>query len=80
MPLYYFDLCDSTGLYVDEEGIEFSDVEAAQQEAARALADMARDAIRGNTGEPTERMAVEVRDDAGPVLHVRFFFEIERKN
>jgi hypothetical protein len=58
----------------------FRDVGAAQEEAAQAMADMARDAIRGNTGELTERMAVEARDDAGPVLHVKFFFEIERKN
>ena len=80
MHLYYFDLHDSTGFYVDEEGMEFRDVGAAQQEAAHALADMARDAVRANTGELTERMSVEVRDDAGPVLHVKFFFEIERKN
>ena len=56
------------------------DAEAAQQEAAHTLADMARDAVRGNTGELTEKMAVEVRDDAGPGLYVKFLFEIERKN
>jgi hypothetical protein len=54
-------------------------MEAVQDEAARALSDMARDELRKANGEGAARhMAVEVRDDAGPVLHAKFSFEIKR--
>lgn len=50
MRRYYFDLRDDNGLFVDDEGLECRDVSAVQAEAARALADMARDV------EPTHRL------------------------
>jgi hypothetical protein len=53
---------------------------AAQDEAARSLGDMARDAVRHINAETVQEMAVEVRDGTGLVMHVRFSFEIERKN
>jgi hypothetical protein len=80
MPRYYFDLRDFHGLFVDEEGMELRDVNRAQEEAARALGDMARDALRAPARVQIHEMAINVRDDAGPVMHVRFSFEIERKN
>jgi hypothetical protein len=80
MPRYYFDLRDSSGLWADEEGIELRNLSAAQDEAARSLGDMARDAVRHINAETAQEMTVEVRDDVGPVMHVRFSFEIERKN
>jgi uncharacterized protein DUF6894 len=80
MPRYYFDLRDSSGLSADEEGTELRDLSAAQEEAARSLGDMARDAARQIKLETVQQMAIEVRDDLGPVMHVRFSFEIERKN
>jgi len=46
----------------------------------RSLGDMARDAVRHINAETAQEMIVEVRDDIGPVMHVRFSFEIERKN
>ena len=46
MPRYYFDLRDGDDLAVDEEGVELRDMELVQEEAARSLADMARDAVR----------------------------------
>lgn len=79
MSRYYFDLRDRRVLFVDEEGFELRSLEAAQAEAAGALADMARDAIRSDTHDPARQMGIEVRDDAGLVLQVRFSFEIERK-
>jgi hypothetical protein len=46
-----------------------------KKEAARSLADMARDAIRRSPNGAEHRMSIDVRDDAGPV---RFTFEVDR--
>jgi hypothetical protein len=71
MTQYFFDICDGDNLTTDEEGMEFLNIEAAQEEAARSLADLARDHIRG---QPSCRMAIEVRDFNGPVLEASFFW------
>lgn len=78
MARYYFDLLDDDGLFIDEEGLEFSDLRAVQAEAAKSLADMARDAVHGSPGLSMRRMTVDVRDKVGPVMQVRFNFEVER--
>jgi hypothetical protein len=81
MPRYYFDLRDGDDLAVDEEGVELQDIELVQEEAARSLADMARDAVRSPTHDRKlkHRMAIEVRDDNGPLLQVKFTFKIDKK-
>lgn len=79
MPRYYFDMTDYNGLLVDDEGVELRDLDAVQEEAARSLADMARDAARGFKGSAVQQMTVEVRDDSGPVLEAKFCFEIARR-
>jgi hypothetical protein len=58
---------------------ERSTLEAVQKEAARSLADMARDAVRKhhkneNAWAPHGNW---VRDDHGPVLQVKFTFEVD---
>ena len=80
MTRYYFDLRDEDDLAVDEEGLELRDIASVQEEAARSLADMARDAVRAPNydGPRNHRMAIEVRDATGPVLQVNFTFEINR--
>ena len=78
MPRYYFDLRDGDDLAADEEGMVFATIDGAQSEAAHSLADMARDAVRRHRGGKSQFMAIEVRDDKGPVLEVRFAFEIDR--
>jgi hypothetical protein len=83
MQRYYFDLRDGDGLTVDDEGMELQDLQTVQEEAARSLGDMARDAVGKSVDTQVgalTQMAIEVRDDAGPVMHVRFTFEIDRKN
>jgi hypothetical protein len=50
MPRYYFDFADEKGLLVDDEGMEFRNLEAVQDEAARCLVDMAWDAARNDSG------------------------------
>ena len=49
-----------------------------QIEAARSLADMARDSMRRELDGALHKMSIEVRDEKGPVLQVRLTFEIER--
>jgi hypothetical protein len=74
MKRYYFDLRDGDAVSVDEEGLELPDIEAVQEEAARSLVDMAKDAVRGRRFNGFGRgMEVEVRDEDGPAgkIHVR---------
>ena len=72
MARYYFDLLDDGNSAVDEEGLELSNLRAVQVEAAKALADMARDAVHSSDGLTRRQMAIEVRDESGPVMQVRF--------
>ena len=80
MPRYYFDLSDSAGLIVDDEGLELRDLDAVQAEAARALGGMVWDAGRIFKGSKAHQMVIDVRNDAGPVMRVRLALEIMRKN
>ena len=77
MTRYYFDLMDSDGIITDDEGMELPSMQRVQEEAARSLAGMARDAVVRLDGKATH-MAIEVRDANGPVLQLRFTFEIDR--
>jgi hypothetical protein len=74
----YFDIRDGEELTVDEEGFELSSIQAVQEGAAHTLADMARDAVRRRGAGSWPQMAIEVRDDSGPVMQVKFTFEIDR--
>jgi hypothetical protein len=80
MPRFYFDFRDGDDLLFDDEGLELSSIASVQEEAVKALADMARDAMRSPKydGSKNRRMALEVRNEAGPVLQVKFTFEIAR--
>ena len=75
MKRYYFDIREGDQLAADEEGLMMRDIDAVQKEAAQSLADMARDAV---SGRMLHRMAIEVRDDIGPVLEVRYRWQIRR--
>ena len=77
MPRYYFDLIDQRGLTPDEEGTELPDLNAAEEEAARALADMTKDIVRGAPDNPrVSEFEVQLREGGcGPVLRVRFSFD-----
>ncbi|MFG3598308.1 DUF6894 family protein [Bradyrhizobium sp. RDI18] len=80
MKRYYFDLRDGDAVSVDEKGLELPDIEAVQEEAARSLVDMAKDAVRGRRFSGFGRgMEIEVRDEDGPVLQAKFTFEIDLK-
>lgn len=76
MPRYYFDVREGDTVASDEEGLELFSIQAVQEEAALSLADMARDAVRKDH-DGARQMAVEVRDDNGPVLQAKFTFGID---
>ncbi|WP_247973425.1 DUF6894 family protein [Bradyrhizobium sp. 195] len=80
MSCYYFDLRDDDGFAPDDDGLELPNVQAVQEEAARTLTDVTRDALLRPINPV--RIAVEVRDDSGPVMQIRFTIEVEiaRKN
>jgi hypothetical protein len=79
MPRYYFDMREGDEIARDEEGMELETLEEVQEEAARTLADMAKDGIRGGrTNGARGPMSIEVRDAAGPVLQVKFTLEVRQ--
>jgi hypothetical protein len=78
VPRYYFDIRDGDEFAPDCEGTELSSIQGVQEEAARSLADMARDAIHHQHDGARHEMAIEVRDDNGPVLTVEVSFEAKR--
>jgi hypothetical protein len=73
---YYFDLQDAHGLFPDKEGTELATFAAAQEEAALSFAGMARDAAQKVHRDVPHAMAIEVRDENGPVLRIRFTVEV----
>ena len=76
MGRYYFDVRDKYGRAVDEEGLEFSTLEQVEREAARAMADAAADSFQRPV-KPSES-SIEVRDESGLVMRLRFTVQIER--
>jgi hypothetical protein len=79
MERYYFDLRDSEGLVVDEEGLELQCVQAVQEEAALSLADAARNGLRGSD-DSLNQLTIEVRTDTGPFMRVCLSFDVARRN
>jgi hypothetical protein len=75
MRRYYFDLVDGGHVSIDEEGLELPDVGAAQEEAAFALAALARELRSSAPQIGITEIAIDVRDNAGLVMRVRFEFE-----
>jgi hypothetical protein len=78
MAIYYFDLRDGDTFVIDDVGVELRDMGRAQGEAARTLAGVAWDAMRVD-GAECQQMVIEVRDALGPVMEVKFAFEIARR-
>lgn len=73
MSRYYFDIRDDAGLHRDEEGLELGTQRDAEVEAARSLANLAKDfaAIQ-------QDVAVEVRTDSERVFQAAFIFDRSR--
>jgi hypothetical protein len=69
MTRYSFDIRDDTGLYPDEEGLEFDTQQEAEVEAPRSLVNFA--AIR-------QDVSIEVRTDVERVFQAAFIFDRSR--
>jgi len=75
MPLFYFDVRDNDSFTRDDEGLEFSSIEKARDQAARTLAEMAKFALPGSV---VRELAVEVRDAAKqPLLRAMLRYEAQ---
>ena len=72
MVRYFFDIRDDTGLYADDEGLEFRTQREAAIEATQTLSGLARD-LAGH--EDRTDVAIEVRTDAGRVFQAALIFE-----
>ncbi|WP_128924778.1 DUF6894 family protein [Bradyrhizobium guangxiense] len=77
VPHYYFDIRDGQTLSVDEEGLTLANQRAAEIEAALSLADTAKDLVPSAS---SGSLAIEVRDDDGPIFRAAFLFGTARSN
>jgi hypothetical protein len=73
---YFFDIRDGDRVLRDETGVELDGIERVEQQAARALSDMARDTLPCGAHHD---FVVNMRDDGGrPVLRASLSFNVVR--
>jgi homoserine acetyltransferase len=72
VPLYFFHTIDNDTYIEDDQGVELFDLEAVKVQAARSLAELARDVLPGSIRRD---LAVEVRDERQSVLKATLVFE-----
>jgi hypothetical protein len=72
VPVYFFDTHDNERFIEGDHGVELPDLKAAALLAAESLIELARDVVPGSIGR---ELAVEVRDDRGPILRTILHFE-----
>ncbi len=77
---YYFDYKDECGTFVDGEGDLFSDFESVEAETTKSLADITRDYISRHLGDRACDLAVNVRDEGGPVMEFSVTIKIQRRH
>ena len=78
MALYNFDHHDGTEVVIDDVGLEFPDFETVKVEAARGLADLARDVLPGSV---RRELAIVVRDEQSRhVMKTFLIFEVQILN
>lgn len=72
MARYFFDIRDVTGLYPDDDGMDFPDVKAAELEAVGTLGEIIKDV------EPLDErtdIVIEVRTEEGPLFKAALIVE-----
>ncbi|TPK66269.1 MULTISPECIES: hypothetical protein [unclassified Mesorhizobium] len=76
MDRFFIDLVDNGELSPDREGTELASLEAAEDEASRALLEIAKDQMPDGT---LREVAFHVHDDASnPLFVVKVTFELSR--
>lgn len=73
MPLFFFHTRDDDAYLEDDVGIVLPGLEEAKIEAARSLAELAKDVIPGSQ---RRTLIVEVRDSRQLVMETRLEFEV----
>ncbi|PBC01789.1 hypothetical protein CK220_24465 [Mesorhizobium sp. WSM3860] len=77
MAIFFFDIYDTGETILDPEGVELDGIDAATDEAARALIEMANDIVPDGAWRD---LAIKVRDAEGQeVAHVRITVEVQSK-
>ena len=77
MPRYFFDIDDGETPYRDDVGIELKDDQAARDEAARALGELAKEYIP-QSATPQKNITMWVRSEDGTaLLSLSFSFAIQ---
>ena len=62
MPCYHFDTHDGARFTTDETGVELDGINAARQEAARRLAELAQEIL---PDDDRREAVIEVKDETG---------------
>lgn len=77
MPRFYFDVHEDGKVILDEEGLEFDSLDAAEREAAITAAEIGRECLPKCR---TRNIKVEIRDQHGQrVCAVRVSIEVQRQ-
>ena len=76
MPRYFFHLATDAGYSIDQEGLNFEDLDAAYLDACRAVLDMSLQMLRAQ--QDPNRHRFDIADDAGAVLLDIPFSEVLR--
>jgi hypothetical protein len=71
---YFFDVRDNDSFYPDGTGVELPSTDIVKAQASRTMGEIAKDVL---PGAEVRTLAIEVRDDRGPILRVALRFEIE---
>ena len=74
MVRYFFDVRDNDSFYPDDVGVELPSIDTVKAQAGRTKGEIAKDVLPGSE---VRTLAIEVRDDLGPILRVALRFEIE---
>lgn len=74
MARYFFDVRDNDRFYPDDTEMELPSIDAVKAQASRTMGEIAKDVL---PGAEVRTLAIEVRDDRGPILRVVLRFEIE---
>ena len=74
MVRYFFDVRDNDSFYPDDVGVELPSIDTVKAQASRTMGEIARDVLPGSE---VRTLAIEVRDDRGPILRAALRFEIE---
>jgi hypothetical protein len=65
MPRFFFDIADGPETGVDDEGLEFPDLESARANALATLGEIARDELPDGDHRDFQ---IAIRDESGQVL------------